>query len=193
MKCCLWLDGKKVEKASNIRNNFDAAALQGYLLGGSLITWLENNGGKAYADKLKKIDLNSNIAVQLEKVFSVKSEKKLDYAVSYLPCIKSFAQSNCVSSFGGLSSSSFTNGSFANIFTNSSFSIGSFAVGSFTVSSFKIGSFAISSFTNGSFAQSSGGSFVFAKAELTAQEYEKTIDILALCPLNKFGYGIHLI
>jgi hypothetical protein len=53
MKCCLWLNGRKVCKAADIKDNFDLISLRGYFIGGSLKRWLESNGGNKYAKKLR--------------------------------------------------------------------------------------------------------------------------------------------
>ncbi|MCL2696767.1 MAG: hypothetical protein FWE74_01645 [Oscillospiraceae bacterium] len=54
MKCCLWLNGVKVWNARDIKNNFDPTSLRGYFMGGSLLRWLEANGGEEEAKKLEE-------------------------------------------------------------------------------------------------------------------------------------------
>ena len=82
-------------------------------------------------------------------------------------------------------------GSFAGSFRNSSWRGGSFAVGSFGYGSF--GSWL------GSFAGSFGwGSFAFPMANgsrfITADEYYRIMYLtLRRCPLDCFGYGIHIV
>jgi hypothetical protein len=54
MKCCLWFNGVKTWHARDIKNNFDLASLRGYFTGGSLLRWLEANGGTEEAKNLKE-------------------------------------------------------------------------------------------------------------------------------------------
>ena len=74
---------------------------------------------------------------------------------------------------------------------------GAFAKGSFVKGSFKRGSFSKGSFTSGSFT---GGSFmngIYYCCEngvvITEKEYRRTMINLSSCPLNEYGYGIHLV
>ena len=67
MDCALWLDKKKVYSAEQIPENPDLAALRGYFLGGSLVSWLRGPGGEEYARRLSKLspddpELNEKIA-----------------------------------------------------------------------------------------------------------------------------------
>lgn len=78
-------------------------------------------------------------------------------------------------------------------FRSGSFRSGSYRVGSFRLTSFgKSGSFQVGSFRGGSFR---GGSFRYyaGNAEITENEYHRTLINLSSCPLNEYGYGIHLI
>ncbi len=199
MKFCLWLCGNKVSRASQIKDSFDLPALKGYLLGGSLIKWLEENGGKTAAKKLGKIDYSGNIEEQLEKVFGVKSSFPLDYAPRF-PMVTPTSvcgKSCCNGSFKAADnlfsvereSSSFGAGSF----DIGSFSVGSFSAGSFEIGSFSVGSFQVGSFTAGGFTADAKGSFTYTKAPLTQKEYKEAVFILSTYPLNRYGYGIHLI
>lgn len=52
MKCALWLNRRRVFSAEEIPASFDLASLRGYFLAGSLIPWLRDNGGAAFAEKL---------------------------------------------------------------------------------------------------------------------------------------------
>ncbi len=87
-------------------------------------------------------------------------------------------------------------GSFAGSFRNSSWRGGSFAGGSFLGGSFGFGSL---SGWLGSFAGSFGwGSFAFPMANgscfITADEYDRIMYLtLRRCPLDCFGYGIHIV
>ncbi len=67
MDCALWLNRKKIYAASEISDNLDIASLRGYLLAGSLVPWLEEHGGKHYAEHLAELShddplLNDKIA-----------------------------------------------------------------------------------------------------------------------------------
>lgn len=53
MKCALWLNRRRVFSAEEIPASFDLASLRGYFLAGSLIPWLCDNGGAAFAEKLR--------------------------------------------------------------------------------------------------------------------------------------------
>lgn len=67
MNCALWLNKRKVFRASDIPQNLDVASLRGYYLAGSLLEWLRSNGGEQYADALSRVSpdddkLNEKIA-----------------------------------------------------------------------------------------------------------------------------------
>ncbi len=97
----------------------------------------------------------------------------------------------------GLQGGSFRKGSFRKgSFVLTSYK-GAFAKGSFVKGSFKRGSFSKGSFRSGSFT---GGSFmngVYYCCEngvvITEKEYRRTMINLSSCPLNEYGYGIHLV
>lgn len=73
-------------------------------------------------------------------------------------------------------------------FERGSYRSGSYRVGSFRLTSFgKSGSFQVGSFRGGSFRYYAGD------AEITENEYHRTLINLSSCPLNEYGYGIHLI
>lgn len=83
-------------------------------------------------------------------------------------------------------------------FARGSFRSGSFRRGSFRLTGFgKSGSYRVGSFRAGSFRGGSYrlGSFRFyaGNAEITENEYHRTLINLSSCPLNEYGYGIHLI
>lgn len=59
MNCALWLNKKKIFSADEISDNLDIASLRGYFLGGSLVSWLRENGGADYADRLADIPENA--------------------------------------------------------------------------------------------------------------------------------------
>lgn len=83
-------------------------------------------------------------------------------------------------------------------FERGSYRSGSYRVGSFRLTSFgKSGSFRVGSFRSGSYRVGSfrGSSFRYyaGDAEITESEYHRTLINLSSCPLNEYGYGIHLI
>lgn len=221
MQCALWLGRKKIFSAKEIKENLDIASLRGYFLAGSLIPWLEANGGEDYAAELSRISIDSpDLNERIASVFGNKKQK--------IPVIRfeNGARYTAVKC---------TNSSFyAGSFPKSSFPAGSFQGGSFTL---LLGSYrGIGSYKGfgsgihewewewlvrrGSFARGSGGSFnnlgsfgsfrVFSvpgsglAAELasgsyrgvpvfmSSDEYDRIMyETLAKCPLNRFGYGIH--
>ncbi|MGN0657266.1 MAG: hypothetical protein ACI4KR_10790 [Ruminiclostridium sp.] len=69
---------------------------------------------------------------------------------------------------------------------------GAFAKGSFKQGSFNKGSFKADSFTGGSFMN---GTYYFCEngVVITEKEYRRTMINLSSCPLNEYGYGIHLV
>lgn len=92
---------------------------------------------------------------------------------------------------------SYRSGSFRHAFEYE-FERGSFRGGSFRLKRFgKSGSFSVGSFHAGSFSGGSfrSGSFRFfaGNAGITEDEYRCTLLNLSSCPLNEYGYGIHLI
>lgn len=167
MNCCLWMNGRKINTINELLENFDIAAIRGYFLGGSLIKWLISHKGNDIAEKLNDISLSQNLEEQLFNAFG-KASKPLCYHKN--TSSESVYETNC--SF----TNSFTTNSFSTEFTsqiNNSFTT------SFTSSS---------NFTNyGSFNYFSGLSSFSMNY---CQKYNLNIN---MCPLNKFGYGIHLI
>lgn len=89
--------------------------------------------------------------------------------------------------FGSYRSGSYRLGSFRHRF-EFEFERGSYRKGSFRLTSFgKSGSFRVGSFRGSSFRYYAGN------AEITENEYHRTLINLSSCPLNEYGYGIHLI
>lgn len=71
MNCALWLNKRKIRRASEIPENLDVASLRGYYLAGSLLEWLRANGGEEYAEKLSELSpddtrLNEKLAAVFE-------------------------------------------------------------------------------------------------------------------------------
>lgn len=118
--------------------------------------------------------------------------------------------------FGSFSANNNNNNNNAGSFSTGSFSVGSYSLGSFALGSYTGGSFGLTSFASGSFNLTSfaGGSFGFAvpaadglsseKEEAPVRKLsdeeikklspeEKVIVNLSSEPLNRYGYGIHLV
>ena len=93
---------------------------------------------------------------------------------------------------GSFRKGSFRKGSFVLTSYKGAFAKGSFVKGSFKRGSFNKGSFKSSSFTGGSFMNG-----VYYCCEngvvITEKEYRRTMINLSSCPLNEYGYGIHLV
>ncbi len=244
MDCAIWLNRRKIFSADEISENFDIAAIRGYFLGGSLIKWLEANGGEKYARLLKELSPSDPILNdRLTEIFLQKkcaspvhvANEKLIKTIELLrggtPAVTGSAQAvnpdsfsplagSFGSGYGSFRSGSFTYGSFGSFrrmweweweygsFRNGSFSysFGSYRSGSFAYGSFSYGSFS-GGFVGGSLRSGfSYGSFLpcvngvlgsyrgFPLGGISSDEYDEIMyRTLNKCPLNRFGYGIHLI
>lgn len=235
MNCSLWINGKKVSSADEIIENYDAASVRGYFLGGCLCRWLRSHGGEEIANKLDRIDpamcgdkLNDALAVAFGQKRCTAQTHKWD--VRLIRAVDAMRGANSVpssalgsypkgsfGSFGGSWSGKYGSGTSFRFGSGSyahrwewewEYELGSFRKGSFSANSFRLtagsfGSFSglsgsfrgsytgFGSFVNGSFrgVLSTGGSFV-----MTADEYDEIMyRCLGMCPLNRYGYGIHLI
>lgn len=181
MDCALWLNRRKIFTAAEISGNLDVASLRGYLLAGTLIGWLNEHGGKRYADKLSKLSpdderLNEKIA----DIFGVKSAPFKELTGGTAPRIlqnaanvPDISPSSLLSSYPIGSAGSYNYeaissfGSFWNVFAESSYSLSSSISGSggsysieweqwlrllFGYGSFSAGSYEFGSFLSGSFS-----------------------------------------
>lgn len=209
--CCLWIGGEKVSDLAGIKKNFCITDVKGYYLGGRLADWLRAHGADREAQLVEAIDKNGDVDTALEDIFKDKPAKDVFTAYQFNNVTPPFLASGNGAgllpngSFGGYGSMS---GSFR---AASSFKVGSFGVGSYRHSheyeyeyrngsykktsftatsfgygSFSFGSFNLSSFIFGSFSYEDlceGGSFTPAALML----------FFSSEPLNRFGYGIHLI
>ncbi len=88
---------------------------------------------------------------------------------------------------GSFRKGSFVLTSYKGAFAKGSFVKGSFKRGSFNKGSFKAGSFTGGSFMNGVYYCCENGVII------TEKEYRRTMINLSSCPLNEYGYGIHLV
>lgn len=210
--CCLWIGGVKVSDLDGIRDNFNITDVKGYYLGGRLADWLRMGGYDAEATKIDNIDKNGDTDKALENIFlgtdeEPESENKSGEYGGYRfltvtpPFLKRDAGTIVLSADGSFRALVTEDGSFVSSYTGSSFagsfgSFGSFmyrhsyeyeySSGKTSFGSFNIGSFDITSFLSGSFSYDElceGGSFT-PKALMLFFSSE---------PLNRYGYGIHLI
>lgn len=219
---CLWLNGRKISNSADIVTNYDSEALRGYFLGGILVRWLKMAGDNAAAEKVASIDINGDIDAALAIAFGLidKPLKTFQPVTAESPAITepTFALQNSfnmqqptassftaatsftapipisftaasLSSFGALASTSFS--------TALSTSFSTFG-GSFT------GSFAMSTSFSDVYSSFISGSFRAAVQQIepvkTAVQEEKALTPqqkvlinLSSEPLNRFGYGIHLL
>lgn len=201
--CCLWIGGVKVSDLDGIRDNFNITDVKGYYLGGRLADWLRLGGYDNEAARIDNIDRNGDVDKALEDIFTGSAEesdsnnKDSEYGGYYFktvtpPFLKREAGTVVLSADGSFRFPVMTgSGSFAGSFTASSFagSFGSYKHQyeyEYEYGSFNIGSFDITSFLSGSFSYDElcvGGSFT-PKALMLFFSSE---------PLNRYGYGIHLI
>ena len=208
--CCLWIGGVKVSDLDGIRDNFNITDVKGYYLGGRLADWLRLGGYDNEAARIDNIDRNGDVDKALEDIFTGSAEesdsdnKDGEYGGYHFktvtpPFLKREAGTVVLSADGSFRLPVMTgSGSFPGSFTASSFagSFGSYkhqyeyeyeyGSGKTSFGSFNIGSFDITSFLSGSFSYDElcvGGSFT-PKALMLFFSSE---------PLNRYGYGIHLI
>lgn len=74
MDCALWLNRRKIFTAAEIAGNLDVASLRGYLLAGTLIDWLNEHGGKRYAQKLSALSPDDEqLGEKIAEIFGASS------------------------------------------------------------------------------------------------------------------------
>ena len=210
--CCLWIGGEKVSDLEGIKKNFCITDVKGYYLGGRLADWLKAHGAEREAQLVEAIDKNGEVDTALEDIFKDKPAEDKFTAYQFnnvtppflangngagLSPNGSFGYGSLYGSFGSFTAGSFSAGSFRvgsyrhsheyeYEFQSGSYKKTSFTATSFGYGSFKYGSFNLSSFIFGSFSYEDlceGGSFTPAALML----------FFSSEPLNRFGYGIHLI
>ena len=205
--CCLWIGGEKVSDLEGIKKNFCITDVKGYYLGGRLADWLRAHGAEREAQLVEAIDKNGEVDTALEDIFKDKPAEDKFTAYQFnnvtppflangngagLSPNGSFGYGSLYGSFGSFTAGSFKVGSFrVGSYRHSheyeyEFQSGSYKKTSFTSTSFGYGSFNLSSFIFGSFSYEDlceGGSFTPAALML----------FFSSEPLNRFGYGIHLI
>lgn len=234
MNCSLWIGGKKVSSADEIIENYDAASVRGYFLGGCLCRWLRSHNGDKIAENLEKIapsvggeQLNDMLAAafgqkkcaapthkcdlqlirEIDRLRGESSIPSSAYGSGYFGSLGKSRRAG----YGSAASFRFGSGSYSHRW-EWEYRLGSFGKGSYgsfwiTVGSYKGfggsfgragsfvragsfgGSFGKYPFASGSFAAPVCGSFA-----MTADEYDEIMyRCLGICPLNRYGYGIHLI
>ena len=206
--CCLWIGGEKVSDLEGIKKNFCITDVKGYYLGGRLADWLRAHGAEREAQLVEAIDKNGEVDTALEDIFKDKPAEDKFTAYQFNNVTPPFlangngAGLSTHGSFGSFTAGSFSAGSFSAgsfrvgsyrhsheyeyEFQNGSYKKTSFTATSFGYGSFGFGSFNLSSFIFGSFSYEDlceGGSFTPAALML----------FFSSEPLNRFGYGIHLI
>ncbi len=214
--CCLWINGKKISEAKDIKENFNIADVRGYFLGGRLAEWLYEHGADDKARMIESIDKNSNPDKALYDIFCAEYVMPQYHKGNSAPCRKNDSiVSSAVNSFATGSfkmNSSYKVSSFRSSFNNNnnnnnnrgSFAITSFNITSFRLTSFNFGSFTFGSFRAGSFKAGSfsldkllaekGGSFSYDEFVNCCGFDEKQLLVYFTSePLNRYGYGIHLI
>ncbi len=209
---CLWINGVKVYDVNGITDNFNITDVRGYYLGGSLIPWLESREEYEKAAMLKSIPSDADVDRVLYEIFdrryaapnyhrSTAADKNppRDAYRSFNGSMKSSSLTvNGSRISGSYNIGSFTLGSFGSFrfFTGSyryeyeyEYEFGSYFKGSFAkyLSSFNISSFFLGSFLSGSFTYDDF--LINGKFDLAAP----VIKNLSSEPLNRFGYGIHII
>lgn len=209
--CCLWIGGVKASDLDGIKDNFNITDVKGYFLGGRLADWLRAHGNDIEATKVDNIDKSGNTDKALEDIFTDKKEEQesdnksgVYGGYSFLtvtpPFLKRDKGTVVLSANGSfhapiqISDSSFEGSSAVSSFAGSFGSFGykhryEYEYGSRRITSFgslNTGSFDITSFLSGSFSYDElceGGSFT-PRALMLFFSSE---------PLNRYGYGIHLI
>ena len=199
--CCLWIGGVKVSDLDGIRDNFNITDVKGYYLGGRLAEWLRLGGYDDEAARIDTIDRNGDVDKALEDIFTGTNEEAecennsgeyggYHFKTVTPPFLKREAGTVVLSADGSFRLPVMTgSGSFAGSFGSYKHQYEyEYEYGSSKTSfgSFNIGSFDITSFLSGSFSYDElcvGGSFT-PKALMLFFSSE---------PLNRYGYGIHLI
>lgn len=188
----------KINSFEQLKENFDLEAVRLYYLGGSLIGWLEMCGKSGIAERIRNIDPNNDIDIQLAEIFEqsipikvdikkaqkfddakksisafILSDNPLKYAVSVNKC--SFIQKNVQQDFAKekkTDSFSLHNSSFYTL--NSSFEYGEDSLSYEYQSEFEKNSFV---FEHSSFSAVSG-SYIFSSTsfflKLTSFSFKET-------------------
>ncbi len=203
--CCLWINGKKVTDINGIKENFNISDVRGYFYGGRLADWLSAHDAEKEAELVRRIPDGINPDRILQEIFCEKQESLptvIYHRQTVTPeFIKGGGSFTADSSFnaGSYKAVAGSSGSYSHQweFEKSSFLVTSFKMGSFNFGSFSLSSFNFGSFILGSFSVSAlfkNGSFNyddFVNAQRTRDK--ALLSYFTSEPLNKYGYGIHLI
>ena len=199
--CCLWIVVVKVSDLDGIRDNFNITDVKGYYLGGRLADWLRLGGYDNEAARIDNIDSNGDVDKALEDIFTGTNEEAecennsgeyggYHFKTVTPPFLKREAGTVVLSADGSFRLPVMTgSGSFAGSFGSYKHQFEyeyEFVSSKTSFGAFNIGSFDITSFLSGSFSYDElcvGGSFT-PKALMLFFSSE---------PLNRYGYGIHLI
>ena len=186
----LWLNGKKASSLDDICSNYDAGAICGYFYSGSLAKWLCEIGAEKVAQQLVSVDKEADIDEQLAVIFGQKPPAPfVTSEISDNNFIAAEALFNRNAAASAQNCSFFAGSRLLNDISNGS---SSFLSESFFGTAYSFSSFELSSFLNylsGSFAGFS--SFLFTDDGKSV--HERIMINLSSEPLNRFGYGIHLI
>ena len=219
MKCALWLNRRRVFSAEEIPASFDLAALRGYFLAGSLVPWLRDNGGAAFAEKLSGLSADDPaLNERLTEIFCgvLPEPCRPQAATPFTGEAERAGAAQGACSFGG---SGGAGGSLSGSFRQGATSYKGF--GSLTWESLQaFGSWraaasykGFGSMTSGASAASGAfGSFALDRflanwervlrweqprgsfTMLLEDEYDRIMLLtLAKCPLDRYGYGIHVL
>lgn len=220
MKCALWLNRRRVFSAEEIPASFDLASLRGYFLAGSLVPWLRDNGGAAFAEKLGGLSADDPaLNDRLTEVFCgvLPEPCRPQAATPFTGEAERAGAAQGACSFGGSGgaggslSGSFRQGAasykgFGSLTWESLQEFGSWRAaasykgfGSMTGSGASAASGAFGSFALDRFLanwervlrwEQPRGSFTM----LLEDEYDRILLLtLAKCPLDRYGYGIHVL
>ncbi|MCL2077462.1 MAG: hypothetical protein FWH08_03535 [Oscillospiraceae bacterium] len=162
MNCCLWLNGVKIRHADEIKNNFDAASLRGYFSGGSLIRWLNANGGGEAAGRLAQTSGSDDLTRRLEYAFGLDEEPPESSKISELPETDGFDYPMFIPleiNHETLNQSSFGAGLFKGIGSFGFSGLGSYELGSYELGSYELGSYELGSYELVSYELGSGLEF----------------------------------
>ncbi len=205
---CLWINGVKVYDARGITDNFSIADVRGYYMAGSLIPWLIAHGEYEIADALRSIPAGDDPDRHLFDIFNntyVRPNYHQGEKGSGAPV--SQGSFNAGGSYP-LSSGIFSSGAaYLTSFSQTSYRVSSgmheyefeFERGSFRSRSFNISSYRafLSSCVFSSYIGTLPSSFIWGS--FTVQELFNTDPVSVVLknftsePLNRYGYGIHII
>lgn len=206
---CLWINGVKVYDAKGITDNFSIADVRGYYMAGSLIPWLIAHGEYETADALRSIPAGEDPDRHLFDIFN-NTYVRPNYHVGKKGsegAVVSQGSFNAGSSYS-LSSGIITSGAaYSTSFKQTSYRVSSrmyeyefeFELGSFRARSFNISSFRafLSSYVFSSYIGAFPSSFAWGSFSM--QELFNTDPVSVVLknftsePLNRYGYGIHII